>query len=538
MADRDSIPLLWRNSLADTADRPFLRIPTNEQARTLSYNVSAFFKRAARVAVALRKLLKLAAGSRVAVFSHDLNEFALGIHGVLLAEMTACIAEPANDELLASLFRRQGVKAVVFPPSSSARIARLIPKLPEVKHWIVSGKGASSSSLGVVERLETLLTAASGEEDAVFNWGEKSKGPAVIFQENMWSEDVLSLSSSQLIGTAKRFCDSFDGIVSDELGGLFWSAFSPGEFHGAFQSLFSPFFSRLPVVIRELDDSRDFWRQVLADGVQIAAIHDELLYSLVARGKTRDWVRSDKLRVVVYSKARACIDLFREFEKKFLVPVSLVYSRPELGGPITFAGPRKGDRPGWESKKEVPSHGDIIDSVSVYIKDSQGEVLAPEEIGNVFVQGDQFPSCERLARSKSNVPENSVNLSQLGFVDLGSGGAERLFILGDAERILRKGERTIFLEKIEQALLQMKGVVLCRAHVFPNAHTGKELGVYVIPHRLANLNRFDVEMFLAENLAEGEIPRVCVLGEPSSGTLPEDDQISLAFEEYYSYDYR
>ncbi|MCB0321030.1 MAG: hypothetical protein KDD60_08900, partial [Bdellovibrionales bacterium] len=52
---------------------------------------------------------------------------------------------------------------------------------------------------------------------------------------------------------------------------------------------------------------------------------------------------------------------------------------------------------------------------------------------------------------------------------------------------------------------------------------GQDYVVYAVPHRLAQLNRFDVEFYLAEFLEKDERPREVILTEPGQSFVPENE---------------
>lgn len=514
---------LWSEIAADPPERSFLKVSKIEEARVLNYGFASFWKRIQRVAVAFRKVLGVSAGARVLLLVDDPNDLALLVHGSLIAGLVPClIEEDLTADPLARVVQALGPELVIFPPDASARIASLSRYQLSVRSWIVTGNLRTYGSAQKMERFEALMSAAAGES---FSPPEKGTAGAVIFVSGRAGKQVAVFRSPALLEAAQTVAASC--VVPESEKGHIWCARPLTEFSGCLFSLFLPMFSNLPSLVRPLESIRDFWKQMTADDVSFAIMRQETLAEVYRRGKPRDWLKPDGFTVGIYDRERLSLSLLNGFRERFRTNVYARYFHMECGGILTSSEQPSDELPTRPDAAgdPIPSYGVLLQGVRTRIV-SEGGDEGDDLWGSLSCDSGRAPSLIGVSYEDGLVPTGDE-----GLVSKEDGNARLLFVKGKySQRITTKGH-TLNLSKLDNALREMRGVVFARAVLIPGAYESHEIGVYVVPHRLAQLSRFDVEVFLAERLKDFELPSRYIItdGSQSSANVSEEE-MAAAFE--------
>ncbi|MCB0328155.1 MAG: acyl--CoA ligase [Bdellovibrionales bacterium] len=508
----------WEKCVGENPDGAFIHVAQITATRVQKYTYATFFKRAQRHALAYQAVLKLVPGDKIAVCVNDLSDFALIVHGALL---TGCVVIPVNSKAtpkeLAEILKAGAPKAFIFPPSQSAAIATLLSKAPSVKHWIVTGQnqdGAGASRTGensVIRRLEAVLLSVAGEE---FKPPQVEGAPpsGVVFSPNgkfVSASNALFLSQEQIL---KKAWLSAKVIEQCEPTGSLWmseSEFTPeGFLFHFFMSLFHPG----AVLVRPGFDEREFWAQALADDIQLAVLNNSQLEILERKGKPRGWRKPDPFSVLITDEVRLDEKVLKSFSERFFTPCGVAFFSSRLAEYVSLRRPGVTDLKSirGESGEILPSFGTLLGNAKV-----EESALSGLRSDSRYTWGKLF--------LKSLFADDYFDAGiRAAIVDVD--GRDELYIVGRVkELIVRKG-KLINLELVNTLVAQLKGVVYGRAVAFPHDQFGQDFSVYVIPHRLAQMNRYDVELFLAEHLSREEMPSSITLEDQTGAEPPKTEQ--------------
>jgi acyl-CoA synthetase (AMP-forming)/AMP-acid ligase II len=515
----DSFYHLWKERVEEAPDAPFIHVTRPQETRVLKYSYTAFFKRAQRHAIALRAVLGLEPGDTVALCVEDLNDFALLVHGALLAHLVIVpVTHEATPSELGKILKAAAPKVFFFPHAFSASVATLLTKAPSVKHWVVTGRDRQegprrTAENEFIQQLDRVLVSIVGEEfeepevsestpcGVVFSPGGKflSASHARFFTR----EQVLQKGwlSSQVIGHCVQ-------------SGNLWTSASEltpvGFLFNFFLSLYHP----SPVLIRPGFHEREFWPQMLADDIQFAELTIKELEVLFRKGKPRGWRKPQDFSVLVSDEVRLDQRVLAHFQERFFVPVGVSFFARDIAEYVSLRHPEDTDLHSirGESGEVLPSFGHVLGEAKVIESDLPG--LKAE---NQYRWGEL--SLWGACGGKPIVTDIRAAI-------LDTGESRQLYVVGKrSELVVRKG-RLINLERVNTLIAQLQGVVYGRAVPFDHPTDGQDFIMYVMLHRLSKMNKYDIEFYLAEHLKRQELPSSIVI-EGRVGLDPPLDEKEL-----------
>lgn len=524
-------------------DNVFISVPVSQAEKYLTYDIASFVKRAARVSGALKSELKMREGDKVAILSDSPNEMALLLHGIWLARMVAVpLYLHLPDDILIGVIAGFGVTTVVFPLEASARVANMFSKTPSVKHWIVSGNVAIRTAGAQVKKLDDLLAAAVGTELQDLGDSDKDCGALVALTEGVTGKpkEVL-LTQSQLLGGAAISSQLYP--LEDKETEVAWNLLPRKSFNGILHSYLLPLISDIPAVLNVDFDVKKFWEHVIADGITFALLEQSQLLQILKRGKTRTWRPPQKLKIGLFTTVPFSGEIIATFEKRFGVAVLTCYSQTEAGGIITAFPHSFGaeERLKWLQEYSVPSSGVELDGLAVKVVDMQGREVAQGVSGEILVRGPQVANGYLGQRTRG---AENTHVDKDSYLHTGDEGfyiptaqnesKKHLFILGRIYETVERNSIRINPAIIDGLLYEINGIEYGLGVAFPNAHTGFEIGAYVVTSRASNLTETDIIEGLRKRLSAAESPKVVVLGEkPKAGAFPRRSEVIELFDRYY-----
>ncbi|MCI5064744.1 AMP-binding protein [bacterium] len=516
---------IWEQLLEKAPEKPFLYVSRPRETRVLKYSVTAFFKRVKRHALVFQKGLELNPGDKIALCLEDLSEFALLTHGALLAHLVVIpISRSATPAELRKILKGVAPKALFFPPALTATVAELLSAAPSVEHWVVTGEQSASAGLSatgdnrVVKRLENLLQEF-GRDD--FPRGDRSKAPSgVVFSpgakflsasSSTFLKKEQLLQKSWLMGNVLRTAATRDGQIPDQ---PIWTSAHPYSKAGFLFQFFLALFHPAPVLIRPGFHEREFWPQMLTDGIQLAVLSGEQFELLERKGRARGWRKPEIFSILVSDELRLDESVLSRFTERFHTPVGVSFFSQRLAEYLSLRAPEEEDLRSveGESGEAVPSFGRLF--------------------GNASVEELPIASLARPNRySWGTLHVQSFFGGELASVDIRAtlidiDGKKELYALGrEADIVVRRG-RLINLGRISTVVSQMKGVTYCLAVARPGSREGAgpfegDYALYVMRHRLAEMNKYDVEIFLREHFKKEELPAEIVIEERLEAERPQ-----------------
>jgi hypothetical protein len=483
-----SIKDVWQKLFESQPEQVIFKLAGNKEARLFNYNVSAFYKRVARIAAVFERVLNIKPGTKLLLSVDDNNDFALILHGALLAGL---VVVPTEADLSLDNFKvilkNLQPEAVVFPAAATAKAAGLVSSAPFVHHWIAPGRNDPSSAGatigGGIQRLDSLLLSVSAEE---YVGSDLASGG--INYNQIFIPTSLLLNS---VGQVAKLIDPICGV------GNFWNNFEIHTLPGLTHSLILPLFISAPALVRRYEGVDSFWQQMLADDIQTAFISFSDLQEIMRKGKSRTWRKSDNFQIIVSDEVRLDGDMIDSFTKKFHVDVGVAFYLKSSSTYLSIRNPVDRDivYTTDESGVLIPSYGQAVSTLQVEFEPLAGQYITGKEQlewGKVkyFFGEDLLDTGIRGALKTSTDPFGASLLE--------------LFVGGYRREILVKEGRVINLASVLNCLRQLQGVTAARVVMI---NDNSDYGLYVAPHRLADINKYDVDIYLAENLKAEELPQ-------------------------------
>ena len=518
--DKRSLFKIWESLAEDNPEGRFINVAPQHEPRVLKYNFAAFQKRAVRHAVAIQKVLKLEPGDKIAVCVDDLSDFALLVHGAFLAHCVIIpIPRSATTEELKLILKATKPKLFVFPSSFSASVSELFPIAPYVKRWIVTGKGVEgggASAIGpgkAIQRLEQVVLSIAGEEFDIPQVDEKVPCGAVFSPSGRFRSASSSVffTREQILMKAQLAARV---LSSSTKSGSFWTSASEFSPSGFLFNFFVPLFLGTPALIRPGFDERDFWRQLLADDVRLAVINVHQLERLERKGKQRDWRKPDDFKVLVSDQARLDETVLSGFIERFRTPVGVGFFSFALAEYVSVRSPQEEDLKlmRGEGDEALPTYGRLLGEATV----------APSQLKGLKTKS-RYNWGDLQVKSVLGGPTVKTGI-RAALVEEPEG--LELYVVGRTKNLVVRKSRLINLARIDTLVAQMQGVVYAKCVSYPHDEYGHDFLLYVLPHRLAQMNKYDVELYLAEFFEREDLPSTIIL-EESGGVAPPKSESEL-----------
>jgi long-chain acyl-CoA synthetase len=144
---------------------------------------------------------------------------------------------------------------------------------------------------------------------------------------------------------------------------------------------------------------------------------------------------------------------------------------------------------------------------TVRIYDTDGRILPPGEVGEIYLWLEGFPdfTYHGLDDKRREVGRDGlVTLGDVGYLDEDG----YLFICDRARDMVISGGVNIYPAEIEMALLAMLGVHDCAVFGIPDEEFGEKLCAHIEDDPEAHLSAAEVTTFLRGRLADFKVPRV------------------------------
>jgi long-chain acyl-CoA synthetase len=250
-------------------------------------------------------------------------------------------------------------------------------------------------------------------------------------------------------------------------------------------------------------ESLERWRVTIFPAVPA------MFNALLAYPAERDYDLS-ALRVIISGGAPLPSTTLEALEKRFEVPV-LEGDGPTECSPATSVNPLNGVR-------KVGSVGPPIPGVEIAIFDDDDNSLAPNEIGEIVVRGDN------VMLGYLNQPEATAEAMKSGWYHTGDIGKidedGYVFILDRKKDMVITAGLNVYPREVEEVLFQHTSVADVAVIGLPDSLRGEEVvAVVVIRSGIETTDR-EIVAFCRERLANYKVPRRVLFREtlPRGGT--------------------
>ena len=239
-------------------------------------------------------------------------------------------------------------------------------------------------------------------------------------------------------------------------------------------------------------------RQIMAEvnrrqGTILPAI-PQLFRALTHQTQSLDGL---SLRVCLSGAAPLPLEILREFDEKFPIPLIEGYGLSEAS-PVVSLNPIRGTRkPG--------SIGLPIPNVEVSIQDDHGNLLADLENGEICVRGGN------VMMGYWNRPDETARTIRDGWLltgDIGYRDAEGYFYITDRKKdMLLVNGINVYPREIEEILYQFPGVKEAAVIGVPDVRKGEQPVAFLSVQEGSTVDEKAILHFVRERLADYKVPR-------------------------------
>ena len=205
------------------------------------------------------------------------------------------------------------------------------------------------------------------------------------------------------------------------------------------------------------------------------------------------------LKFVVHAAAPCSPDVKRQMIEWWGPVINEYYGATECGAVVFHTSEEALRKPG--------TVGRPLANGVVRIYDDEGNVLGPNQVGEVYVRLEGFPdfTYNRLDDKRREIGRDGlVTVGDVGYVDEDG----YLFLCDRKRDMVISGGVNIYPAEIETALIAMPGVHDCAVFGIPDEEYGEALCAHIEPEPGAQLKADQAREFLASKLARYKVPKV------------------------------
>lgn len=153
--------------------------------------------------------------------------------------------------------------------------------------------------------------------------------------------------------------------------------------------------------------------------------------------------------------------------------------------------------------RRLSSAGQVLPTIELEVRDDEGNVLGPEEAGEIWVRGEQV-SGEYVGLGSRLGPDGWFPTRDNGWVDAGG----YLFIEGRADDTIIRGGENIAPTEIEEVLLRHPRIRDCVVVGIPDDEWGQRIAAVVVTSEHATLAAEEVREHARGSLRTSKTPDV------------------------------
>jgi long-chain acyl-CoA synthetase len=246
------------------------------------------------------------------------------------------------------------------------------------------------------------------------------------------------------------------------------------------------------VLIRSLHPPRNVFQEIITHGATILPGIPQFFRSMVSAPSV-----PLPLRMAISGAAPLPVQVLKEFGEKFPFPLIEGYGLSEAS-PVVTKNPLFGVR-------KAGSIGLPIPNVEVSIQDDTGNLLGPDQIGEVCVRGGNV----MLGYWKQ--PEETAKVIRNGWLltgDIGYRDADGYYYITDRKKdMLLVNGINVYPREIEEILYQFPGIKEASVIGIPDIRKGEQPLAFVALSGGVQVTEKDIVQFLRSKLADYKVPR-------------------------------
>jgi long-chain acyl-CoA synthetase len=205
------------------------------------------------------------------------------------------------------------------------------------------------------------------------------------------------------------------------------------------------------------------------------------------------------LQFVVHAAAPCSPEVKRRMIEWWGPVINEYYGATECGAVVFHTSEEALRKPG--------TVGRAILSGVVRIYDDQGNVLGPNQVGEVYLRLEGFPdfTYNRLPDKRREIERDGlVTVGDVGYLDEDG----YLFLCDRKRDMVISGGVNIYPAEIEAALIAMPGIHDCAVFGIPDEEYGEALCAHIEPESGVELGADEVHRFLVSKLARYKVPKM------------------------------
>jgi len=458
---------------------------------------------AARVAARARTLAEkagVARGERVATLMHNHPEAAVTCFAAWrLGATVVPINAGEDDARIRFVLKNSASKALVLLPEYAARARSLVAGSD--RHSLLE-LGAFQEGPGSPESLAGFPRPAP-EDDALIVYTSGTTGPpkGVVLSQRNLLVDAEAIAAWHSVGENSRL-----GCV-----------LPVHHVNGLVVTLVTPFVAGGSVVLWRRFRTRDFWRIVAQEGVEIVSVVPTLLAFLLEDAASAERADLSRLRHLISGAGPLTVDLARRFEERFALRIVHGYGLSETTCYSCFLPVDLSEREHayWMRDFGFPSIGVPVPPNEMAIHDAEGHPLGRGERGEIVIRGVNVMRGYH-ARPDANAQSFAFGWFRSGdegFFEHDAKGRPFFFITGRIKELIIRGGVNLSPFEIDEVLSRIPGVASGLAVGFENDWYGEEVGAYVKLEPGASITECAILEACRQELPFAKAPKVVVFGE-------------------------
>jgi long-chain acyl-CoA synthetase len=473
-----SIPHLLGEQRDRTPDKPFLVYVDEESGERREFTFGEFHDRVHRLARYFADTLGLKRGERIATLAHNHDStvivyFAAWCAGLCVVPIN--VGEEADR--IGFVINNARASAVFIRPE----YLKLAPEseCPGVRHWV-------------------LIDALTEGAEKPKGWRQLQEADALsnkpLHRDVTREDEALIVYTSGTTGAPK-------GVVLTQYN-LLIDAKSIAEWHridlrqkmmcvlpihhvnGIVVTLMTPLYAGGGVVLNRKFKSSAFWSRIAAEKVQVVSVVPTLLQFLLDGNEDLSKHDLRPFRHIICGAGPLTVDLAKQFEARFKVPVMHGYGLSETTCYSCFLplDLRQHEHEAWLSDHGFPSIGVPIPSNEMAIHDEQGKSLPAGEKGEIVIRGHNVMKYYygRPDANDSTFAHGWFRSGDEGFFLEDSQKRLFFFITGRLKELIIRGGVNISTYELDEILMAIPGVKAGLAVGFDNKYHGEEVGAYIV----------------------------------------------------------
>lgn len=240
---------------------------------------------------------------------------------------------------------------------------------------------------------------------------------------------------------------------------------------------------------------------------------------LARAGRNREILERNPLRLIRSSSSSLPGPVMTELEEVFGAPVIESYGMTEAAHQMASNPlPPRERRPGCVGIAAGPE---------VAIMAPSGELLAPDEIGEIVIRGDNVTNGYE-DNDKANAEAFTRNWFRTG--DQGQmDEAGYLTLTGRLKEIINRGGEKISPREVDDVLMTHPAIAQAAVFALPHDKLGEDVAAAIVLHEGEEASESDIRDFAGEHLAPFKVPRkIVLLDEIPKGATGKLQRIGLA----------